>query len=125
MTAAPLNLEIGGDNSQRVFVLRGELDVSTASQLGGALRNACTKGAQEIVLDLREVEFMDSTGLRMLLLGRDVCSEHGCELFIDPTLPLPLKRLFTLTRAGEHLDFKAPHEGIPRARGTPREEATS
>ena len=45
------------------LTLRGELDLATAAQLGQALADA----GDEVLIDLRGLTFMDSTGVRELL----------------------------------------------------------
>ena len=45
------------------LTLRGELDLGTAAQLEHALAEA----GDDVLLDLRELTFMDSTGVRVLL----------------------------------------------------------
>jgi anti-sigma B factor antagonist len=45
-----------------VVRVSGELDVDTRPRLQGALREALDAGARQIVLDLAEVPFMDSSG---------------------------------------------------------------
>lgn len=50
-----------------VLAASGELDLRTSPQLEERLEQAFAAGAALIVLDLRQIEFMDSTGLRVLL----------------------------------------------------------
>jgi anti-sigma B factor antagonist len=45
----------------------GELDLASAPRIEEALRAAEEKGPALLVLDLRELDFMDSTGLRAIL----------------------------------------------------------
>lgn len=59
------DLEARGD---ALWVLpRGELDIATAPELEEALRLALASDAGAIVVDLRGIEMLDSTGLRALL----------------------------------------------------------
>ena len=44
----------------------GELDIATTPELEQAFTDAAADGVAEIVLDLRRLTFMDSTGLRAL-----------------------------------------------------------
>ncbi|HZO10210.1 MAG TPA: STAS domain-containing protein, partial [Myxococcota bacterium] len=48
----------------------GELDLATAPALEEALGHAFSGGSARVVLDLRELEFIDSSGLRTLLTAR-------------------------------------------------------
>lgn len=49
------------------LVLRGEIDVKTAPQLESALSDAT---GQTVLVDLSDVTFIDSTGLRVLAMER-------------------------------------------------------
>ena len=53
-------------NCRAVLVLRGELDLATAPQLEQAVAERLDAGT-DVVVDLRELAFMDSTGLRVLV----------------------------------------------------------
>lgn len=53
-----------------LLALVGELDISSAPTLERELRRAEDGAPSVLVLDLRELRFMDSTGLR-LVLGAD------------------------------------------------------
>jgi anti-anti-sigma factor len=87
MTATPSadipQFEINsGPGPDDVFVVRvaGEVDMSHEEELRGELRNAVASEAKEIVVDLTECEFIDSSGVRALLLSREAQnSEDGTE----------------------------------------------
>src|SRR6185437_10496220 len=53
------------------LVLQGELGLPGAEELEAAITRLCTAGALEIELDLRELTFMDSQGLRAILAARE------------------------------------------------------
>ena len=53
-----------------VVVPTGELDLATAPALEEALGRAFDGATTRVVLDLRELEFIDSSGLRTLLTAR-------------------------------------------------------
>ncbi len=54
-----------GDETE--LVLSGELDLSTAGALSAALASAAEHGPTVLALDVAELSFCDSTGLRALL----------------------------------------------------------
>ena len=61
-----------------VVVPTGELDLATAPALEGALARAFeAAGDGNVVLDLRELEFIDSSGLRTLLTARRQAEDAG------------------------------------------------
>jgi anti-anti-sigma factor len=70
-------VEVGG--SVRL-VLRGELDAATAPAANHALLDLLEGGSDRVVLDLRDLDFMDSTGVKFLIDGRDAARQRGVEL---------------------------------------------
>ena len=63
ISAGPLQIEISEKESALRVALTGELDAATAESLGDALGDA--RG--ELVLDLRGLEFIDSSGIVCLV----------------------------------------------------------
>jgi anti-sigma B factor antagonist len=60
-----------------VVVPTGELDLATAPMLDAALTKAFESDHGRVVLDLRELAFIDSSGLRTLLTARRRADEAG------------------------------------------------
>jgi anti-anti-sigma factor len=60
-----------GPDGVRVVRLVGEVDMSHEEELRGELSSAVESDARGIVVDLTECEFIDSTGVRTLLLSRE------------------------------------------------------
>jgi anti-sigma B factor antagonist len=50
-----------------VVVLHGALDVHSAPEVRGRLREVLGQHLDEIIIDLHQVDFMDSTGLGVLI----------------------------------------------------------
>lgn len=62
----------------RVVTFAGRVDASTAAALEAAVRAAMQDGAKSIILDLHDVTFLSSSGLRtLLLLARDLRKTDG------------------------------------------------
>jgi len=51
----------------RVIAVRGELDLSTAPELEGPLEEAIAAGDASVLVDLSECEFIDSTGIALIV----------------------------------------------------------
>ena len=84
--------------------LTGELDIATVPQVEHALEAARRAQAAHLVLDLRELTFIDSSGLRMVILFADRAREEGWRLtLVSP--PEPARSVFRLTGAEENLPF--------------------
>jgi anti-sigma B factor antagonist len=69
-----------GPDDVYVVRIRGEVDMSHEEELRGELRTAVATEPKGIVVDLTECEFIDSSGVRALLLSREAQhSEDGAE----------------------------------------------
>lgn len=67
-----------GPDDAIVVRVAGEVDMSHEEELRGELRNAVASDSRGIVVDLTECEFIDSSGVRALLLSREAQnSEEG------------------------------------------------
>ena len=55
------------DDGVRVIAVRGELDLSTASDLEGPLEEAISSGDASVLIDLSQCEFIDSTGIALIV----------------------------------------------------------
>jgi anti-sigma B factor antagonist len=88
-----------------VIALAGELDLSGAPALDEEIaRLVAEEDVRRVVLDLRGLRFLDSSGLRVVALaarrleaaGRALTLVRGSET---------VQRVFEITRMGERLDF--------------------
>jgi anti-sigma B factor antagonist len=64
-----------------VVVPAGEIDLATIDELDGQLQAAGAESAQ-VVLDLREVTFIDSAGLRLVLQSSRELEQAGAALAV-------------------------------------------
>jgi anti-sigma B factor antagonist len=85
-----------GAGGRHTLVLIGELDMSWSPALDATIDRLCTEETEAIVLDLSGLTFMDSTGLRAVLLAAERCERHRCELTVIPGPP-QVQRLFEVT----------------------------
>jgi anti-anti-sigma factor len=80
---APLSIRNTVRAGGITLALTGELDLDSADKLEEAVREVCASDAG-LVIDLRKVTFLDSTGLRVLIIAGTLCEESGHELQIIP-----------------------------------------
>jgi anti-sigma B factor antagonist len=85
----------------------GELDLDTAPRLEQELKATREAGARRVVLDLRELTFMDSTGLRLVIQWDRAAREEGFEFAIVPG-PEVIQRVFRLTGMDDQLHVADP-----------------
>ena len=64
----------------------------------------CGEGVSAVEFDLSRLTFMDSTGLRVVLLAKELCDRHSCEFLVIPG-PAQIQRLFEVTGILERLPF--------------------
>ena len=101
-----LELHDHASGFRHVLVLSGELDMASSPALDGAVRGICAGPTEALTIDLSRLTFMDSTGLRMVLLAKELCEGHGCEFLVVPGPP-QIQRLFEVTGILERLPFSA------------------
>jgi len=77
-----MDLQLSAREGRACTVVRvsGELDMETGPQLQDFLRDAVDGGARQVVLDLAEVPFMDSSGLGLLVVTMKLLRDHGGRL---------------------------------------------
>ena len=97
------------DRRTQVISVGGEIHVSTAPEFQRRLDEAISRGKTAVVLDLSGVEFIDSTGLSVILNGlRRVTRQRG-RMALVCTNPTVL-RLFEITRLDSTFDIHASRE---------------
>jgi len=82
----------------------GEVDLDTVGQIRECLEQATATGAKHVVLDLRGVTFLDSTGLHMVLEADAASRAQGREFGLVGG-PADVQRVFELTGARAALPF--------------------
>jgi anti-sigma B factor antagonist len=103
----PFRCESGDDGDRRWVRPTGELDLDTAPLLDQELRDARAGGADRLVLDMRELTFMDSTGLRLVIRWDTAARDDGFEFAIVPGIEV-VQRVFRLTGMDGHLRVAEP-----------------
>jgi anti-sigma B factor antagonist len=90
--------------------MRGELHVSTAPQFAQRISDVIYINKTAIVLDMTAVEFIDSTGLSVMLNALRVVTQIGGRLALVCTNPTVL-RLFQITNLDSTFDIFDDREG--------------
>lgn len=105
MIAPQLELREDSGNGRHTLVLDGELDMASAPTLVDAIHRLCTPDSAEVALDLSGLTFMDSTGLRSVLLAKELCDRNGCGFSLTQGPP-QIERLFEVTGLLDLLPFR-------------------
>jgi anti-sigma B factor antagonist len=88
------------------ITLQGELDLASAPQMQEHLRAAGEGAPSRVIVDLSQLAFIDSTGLRVLLQADAHAREQGYELVLRPG-DATVQRVFEVTGATEMLRFES------------------
>jgi anti-sigma B factor antagonist len=87
------------------IVAAGELDVASAPQLQETLRTFLYTGFGRVVIDLRRLSFIDSTGLHVLLRYAELARRADLRFGLIPGPPA-VQRIFELTGTDVLFDFE-------------------
>ena len=105
-TRSILEIRESVDGARHTLVLIGELDLSSAPELEARVGEIVSQ-AREIVLDLRDLSFMDSSGIRAILLSYELCARSECDLGLLSGRP-NVQRLFEVSGLADLLPFVKP-----------------
>jgi anti-sigma B factor antagonist len=78
------------------IAVTGEIDLATVPELEDAIDSVLTGNAHALVVDLRETSFMDSTGLKALVMAHRRFDENGRQFAIAVSGG-PVSRLIDLS----------------------------
>ena len=107
-----LAFETTRNGSIAVIAATGELDLSGAAILEAEIeRLASEPDLGTVVLDLRGLEFMDSSGLRLIVLA-DMRAREAGRRFALVRGTETVHRVFEITRMSDRLDFVASPEDV-------------
>ncbi len=103
-----------------VIRLKGELDIATADDLRDDLRKARESYGENVILDLTELEFMDSQGLSVIVGCHKAVTAAGGSLALVAPRPI-VRRTLEITGLSGRLHL---FDSVEEAAG-PRETAAS
>lgn len=111
MDDTAFTLEVDTGPGRTLLRLAGELDLGVTGELETALSDAEAAENGVLVLDLRALTFIDSTGLRVIVAAHARAAEGGRRLVVVRG-PAEVQRVFELTHFAERLEMvDAPPEG--------------
>lgn len=85
-----------------MLALHGELDLLGAPLLQREIEGAEIESHGIVVLDLEDLQFIDSAGLRVILTAHERAHQNGQELALTRGTE-QVQRLFAIAGIGEHL----------------------
>jgi anti-anti-sigma factor len=109
-------IEVRRDDGATVLTVSGELDLASSPALREELDRADASGAELVILDLRGLVFMDSTGLSVVVKAHQRAADAG-RRFAVVKGGKQVRRLLTLTGIGERLNLIEQPEELLGASG--------
>ena len=85
----------------------GEIDLTTVGGVAARIEELRAAGFARVVLDLRAVTFMDSTGLRLALRLEEEANRDGRSFALIPG-SAAVQRVFEVSGALDRLTFRGP-----------------
>ena len=89
------------DGSRAVLTVRGELDAYSAPGLEDQISRLVAEQVNEVVLDLAQTGFLDSSGLRAILTAQRRLGENGGGMRLRAPSE-PVTRLLEITGLSDH-----------------------
>jgi anti-sigma B factor antagonist len=101
----PASVHTENEGESPVVVASGEIDMATAPMLARELTAAIEAGDGAVVLDLADVTFFDSSGLRVAIVAHRDLGEKGRRLAVVCDPEGHVQRTFTLAGLADVLDL--------------------
>jgi anti-anti-sigma factor len=99
-----MEIRVSNRNGAAWVRLKGEFDLAAAADIEQRLAQVEHQLPSTLVLDLRELTFIDSTGLRTILGADARARRDGRRLMVVPGPP-PVHRVFRIALLDQRLDF--------------------
>lgn len=93
---APFRCEVVPDGDRATVTPFGEIDLATAGEVEAQLAPLWNGGFHEVVLDLVQVTFIDSSGLRVVVEAGEAAERHRVAFTVLPGPPA-VQRTFEVT----------------------------
>jgi stage II sporulation protein AA (anti-sigma F factor antagonist) len=95
--------------------LAGEFDLKAAPQVREQLDGLIDSGSQRIVIDLRQVRFLDSSGLGVLLGRYRRISERGGSIYLLTAAEGSVRTVLEMSGVRQVMPLLASESEVPRA----------
>lgn len=115
MRTPAFDMRVLGTDGRHRIVLSGELDVAATGEFVVAVQDLIAARPEELEIDLRKVVFIDSTGLRALLIAKDEAARTAIPLYVIPSAYEPVRAIFEVTNMQDALPWRLPLSSSQRA----------
>lgn len=107
-----LGIDVRSEPDRVVLELHGELDLLAAPELEEAIERVEAGSPAIIVLDLQDLQFVDSAGLRVILAAHERSQQQTWDFALTRGTE-QVQRLFAIAGIGDHLRIIASPGELP------------
>jgi anti-anti-sigma factor len=119
-----LDTEIRQVEHHALVMLDGELDTATAAQLFEMFAELAREGIKHVALNLAELDFIDSTGISVVVAEHKRVESMGGELIIFSPRPR-VRKVLEVTGLGNYLNIRPGKRDAPLGRDDPEQHGTA
>lgn len=95
-----LTIDVEDNEKKTTIYLKGEIDIYTVEQIKRELLPLTKKSGQTIIINFKDVNYMDSTGLGLFIKALKLTKENDSEMLLTQ-LQERISRLFKITGLDE------------------------
>jgi len=91
LQSAPAELlqwSVSSSARETLVALEGEIDLASADRLNQVLADVVDGRPAKLAIDLAKVTFLDSTGIRELMIAANAAAETGCRFVVRHPTPM-------------------------------------
>lgn len=100
-----LEIDVRHEESVTIAALRGEVDIANGSRLMDEILAQMPDNARGLVIDLEELSYIDSAGIRSIFEIAAILDRHGQNLAVAVAEGSPLRSVLKVTRLEEVADI--------------------
>jgi anti-sigma B factor antagonist len=115
-----MDITVHDDGGTMVIAVAGELEAIRGSELGQVCDRLLAEGRRKFVIDLKDVAFVDSSGLSTLIRCLKRVRSNAGNLILT-NLQSPVRRVIELTRLDRAFDIQT--DILPARGASPAAEA--
>ncbi|MHB1001824.1 MAG: STAS domain-containing protein [Armatimonadota bacterium] len=94
-----LNINTTTNNGVKIIHVAGEVDLYTVDSLQQVINRCLDSGARQLIIDLTETSYLDSSGLSALLMAYKILSSRSGVLYVVISKSKPaVGRVLEITR---------------------------
>lgn len=98
-------IETNRQDGELIFILTGRLDTNTSPDLEEALETEITDEIQKLIIDMKDIEYISSAGLRVMVVAQGIMDDKEGLLVLRNVNSIVME-VFELTGFSNMLTFE-------------------